>query len=120
MVRLLRGLHPGMVQHQARSLSRGGGGGGSERAAWFLVVLVEKSRAIPIGLPVGLIIYQGYPSIYPKRTPMEPHGSGMVRVVWWGPKRFHVICFVLEYRSDPQTHRQGDSPTQLWVAITHF
>ena len=35
----------------------------------FLVVLVEKSTAFP-GLPGGLIIYQGNPSICAKRTPM--------------------------------------------------
>ena len=35
----------------------------------FLVVLVEKWMVIP-ALPGGLIIYQGNPSMSPKRTPM--------------------------------------------------
>ena len=35
-----------------------------------LVVLVDKSVAIP-GLPGGLIIYQGTPSISPERTPTK-------------------------------------------------
>ena len=39
-------------------------------AVLFGFVLLEKSRAIA-GLPGGLIIYQGKPSISPKRTPMK-------------------------------------------------